>query len=408
MLIDNYVTVAKGAGGSSEMPLFCIMRNFEFVNVATIYLQQKAKGQLFDWFRQANLNKAAAFDLTRYKSSKMLAPSSMNIYAQDVKSFLQWCEEKAAACGDFEKYDFRNIESYQSQTFGSIEEYAEDLREQKFGDVTHPDRYSLQLHIANEFLMFCFAFGERSKPFTPFHISKPRRSFGKAKHDLKIWKIPSPSEIEDWISSLPSEEDQLIAELVCYAGLRADDVLSLEVERVPAIGEEIYADNDRVLFEVFNSKRSKDRVTTMPEDTFFKLNRYIRQQRRKKLKNAGIKSSDFVFVSIDARNFGNAYSKRKIQNIFSDTPFGKRWHPHTGRHAFAVHRLIQLINNDVVTLGHSLGDALVNAAMHQGPLVNLQAELGHASVETTADTYLRYLQTNSQDVAQFTTELTND
>ena len=406
MQIDKYVTIIKGAD-SSKMPLFCIMRNFEIINVATIYLQQKAKGQLFDWLRLANSNQAAGYDLTRYKSSRMLAASSMNIYAQDVKSFLQWCEEKAAASGDFEKYDFRNIENYKTQNFGAIEEYAEDLREQRFGDVTNPHRYAVQLHIANEFLMFCYAFGERTKPFMPFHVSKPRRAFGREQHDLKIWKIPSPSEIAEWISSLSSEEDQLIAELVCYSGFRADDVLSLQVKHVPSISDVTYADNDRVMFEVFDSKRSKDRITTMPEYTFLRLNQFIVKTRRKKLKSHGIKSSEYVFVSTHPRNFGKPYSARKVQNIFSDTDFGSKWHPHTGRHAFAVHRLIQLINNDVMMLGFSLGDALINTAMHQGPLVSLQAEMGHASVETTADTYLKYLQRHTQDVQKFSMELSD-
>ena len=393
MLIDDYVTVIHTKNEERvSYPIFCNMRDMSYIDAATEFLSVKAEGKLHYWFQSVNLDSTdpTTYPIEKYKTLRPLKQNTVDQYGKYLGMFLRWCENKGQEAKDIDRYSYLNLETLNSSHCGSLEEYADDLKSGNFLNIQTAANYQMHMTIANEFLMFLYATKRRDKPYTPFNIIKPRRDFGNKAHEIKHWQIPTPSELKNWIASLKSEEDQLIAELVCYSGFRAGDVYNLKIDAVPnLLKAKDTGENDRVFFDVFDGKYSKARTTTMPRGTLEKLNYYIRKIRRKRLKALNIKS-DYVFVSTQESNRGNQFSKAKLEYLFKRNSFDEdgqphsNWRPHMGRHAFACHRLVELMVNDQIHFDVTLGDALAHTMMHEGALAKLQFEMGHVSAETTS------------------------
>lgn len=415
MYIDDFISVIQTKDERrTSFPIYCNMRTMRYIDIATEFLSVKAAGKLHYWFQAVNnSDDPINYPLDKYKNLKPLKQNTVNAYGHYLGMFLRWCEEKGYDCGDFERYDFHNVETLRSEHCGSLEEYADDLRQGAFLKVQNVMGFMMHVTIADEFLMFLYATKRRSKPYTHYNITKPRRDFGKKAIELKRWHIPAPSELKAWIASLKSTEDQLIAELICFAGFRHDDVLSLKEANVPNLAKaKETGEHDRVYFDVYDGKFSKDRTTSMPTSTLVKLRKYITDVRKKRLKKYDLKSP-FVFVSTDSRNFGEPFSRQKVRNIFRQNFFGEngtpsqRWHPHMGRHAFACHRLVELIVNHQRHFSVSVGDALANAMLYESQLSYLQLEMGHVQAATTAK-YLEWANRNKIELAAINAEVLNN
>ena len=413
MNIDDHVSVISTKDEKRvSYPIYCNMRTMRYIDTATEFLSVKAEGKLHYWFQAVNNDSSNPinYPIEKYRSLKRLKQNTVDAYGHYLGMFLRWCEEKGKEAKDFERYDFHNLETLQSEHCGSLEEYADDLRRGKFLNIQTAMGYMMHVSIANEFLMFLYATKRRSKIYTHYNITKPKRDFGKKSKELKRWHIPTPSEIKAWIASLKSKEDQVIAELICFAGFRHDDVLSLQTQDVPHLAKvKETEEHERVWFDVFDGKFSKDRTTSMPIATLIKLRKYITDVRKKRLKKHNIESS-LVFVSADSRNFGGAFSRQKIRSIFRQNSFGEngapsdRWYPHMGRHAFACHRLVELMVNHQRLFNVSVGDALANAMLYESQLTALQMEMGHVDASTTTK-YLEWANTNKIELAAINAEV---
>ena len=413
MYLDETLSVMKVSTDShTSYPHFINMRTMEILEPATKFLIAKSEAKLHEVYSYANKTLHADFEVDRYYKKRKLLPASLDTYAMHLRVFLTWCELKGQACDDYERYNFKNITSYQSQ-YGSLDEFANDLAEGNFGDLKSVAGYSTRLTIADEFLKFLYATGER-EIYTSYNINTPSKDFFDD-GSLDLWTIPLKSEIEYWISGLKGEENKLIAELICYAGFRRADILNLKVKDVPKnlLGVKETPPN-RFVYKVHKSKGSKDRLTTMPQETFYRLLDYI-SKRKTRLKKLGLDPNNpYVFVSTRKNAKGKPFSAQKVSQIFRPSAWkppttsapntnkfweSDKWHPHMGRHAFACHRLVELIYVRAKTHQTTIGDALANISLHQGATVKLANEMGHAQVSTTTDEYMQWIDDNPIEVA---------
>lgn len=78
-----------------------------------------------------------------------------------------------------------------------------------------------------------------------------------------------------------------------------------------------------------------------------------------------------------------------------------------GRHAFACHRLVELIVNHQRHFSVSVGDALANAMLYESQLSYLQLEMGHVQAATTAK-YLEWANRNKIELAAINAEVLNN
>jgi integrase len=413
MYFDQYITIIHPESDYEvSIPQFLRMRDCEFMDIATEFLIQKSEGRLYDIYKFSNDYVGMDYNLVPYLTTNgsakktHLAESTIKLLAYHLSYFLQWCEMKGEE-ESYRKYDLRTITGHRrnGSSFASVEDYSDDLRKLNYGSGRDKNVYTQRVNIVNELLMYAFTIGWREEEYRPISparmrgniqsidtVGNPRRRKNKSE-----WVIPSPLEVNNWITAIEDEENQLMAELACYGGFRKKDILNLRASTMKLQNYDDTERDDRSYFWVFRSKGEKDRKTTLPNTTIKKLNKYIKGSRRDRLKSWAV-SSDYVFLSPRAKTKGHPFTRIKVDEIFRNSPFGENWTPHQGRHTFAVHRLAQLIHRNMQVLNSDLESALLNAIYHQGPLPTLQSEMGHSSSQTTED----YLRWGQRKIVEFT------
>ena len=416
MKLQEHITTAwPNDKVGSGIPTFIRMRDITVVPYATEFLIAKSEGLLRDIYQYSNDFYGMRIDLRKYDRWRLPSPLSVKGYCNHLAYFLRWAEAKGEDIDDYEKYDLSNITGYAgTEECGSVEEYANDMRNGVYGDVSSVHLWNERIELVNEF--FLFLHHEKSRdarpalvqPFVPYYARKPRNDFSRPDKPAKNrdYVIPRPSAIRAWLDTL-TEEDRLMAELAVFSGLRNDDITMLLFDDIQFKEDRQVMDDrdhDRVTFNVYNSKYGKDYQTTMPLKIWQKLHAYCKHVRAKRLHEWGVKS-DFVFVSTIKRD-GSPFTKNKIARIFADSPFGKAWTPHQGRHSFAVYRLVELMMNTKNTLDVG-ADITTQAMIHQAELGILQQEMGHSHPET-CQTYLRWGQRRLGEFDEIYKELHNN
>lgn len=154
-----------------------------------------------------------------------------------------------------------------------------------------------------------------------------------------------PEEVEKILDSASNPRDYLIIRLLWKTGIRVSEVINLEIS---------WIDFDDKMITVIG-KGNKPRVVPVDRDTLMLLQNY--------LKNEGIKSGRCFDIT-----------RQRVFQIIKSTAqkvgIEKQIHPHTLRHSYAV-----------------------NYLKKGGNLRNLQLNLGHSKLDTTAI----YLQVTALD-----------
>ena len=172
----------------------------------------------------------------------------------------------------------------------------------------------------------------------------PRGAF---KLDSRLPRFLSQDEAEKLVTSPDSTSDKRIRdkallELVYAAGLRVNEVFSLNLDSINLDTREL-----RV-----TGKGSKDRVALIGESARDAIKVYLKEVRSAV---GSVASEDALFLN----RYGNRLSERSIQKIVREyatrAGLGSQVHTHTLRHSFATHMLEGGADLRVVQelLGHS-------------------------------------------------------
>ena len=154
-----------------------------------------------------------------------------------------------------------------------------------------------------------------------------------------------PEEIDRMLDKAEKFRDYLIIRLLWKTGLRVSEFVNMEVN---------WIDFDEKMITVFGKGR-KWRTTPIDRESLMHLKRY--------LKDEGIDGGK-IFNITRQRAF------QIIRKIAKEAGLKKKIHPHTLRHSYAI-----------------------NYLMKRGNIRNLQLNLGHSNLNTTA----QYLQVTAQD-----------
>jgi site-specific recombinase XerD len=169
-------------------------------------------------------------------------------------------------------------------------------------------------------------------------LEMPNR-FYKLERPLKRQPLPkviSLEEVQKIIEITKNIKHKCIISLLYSAGLRRCELLNLKIENI---------DSNRMVINIVNSKRNKDRITILSPTVLTELRTYIKEYRPKV----------YLFEGLN----GNQYSAESVLKIVrkagENANIAKRVTPHMLRHSFATHLLENGTNLRYIQslLGHS-------------------------------------------------------
>ncbi len=169
-------------------------------------------------------------------------------------------------------------------------------------------------------------------------LEMPNR-FYKLERPIKRQPLPkviSLEEVQKIIEITKNIKHKCIISLLYSAGLRRCELLNLKIENI---------DSNRMVINIVNSKRNKDRITILSPTVLAELRIYIKEYRPK------------IYL-FEGQN-GNQYSAESVlkivRNAGEKAHIAKRVTPHMLRHSFATHLLENGTNLRYIQslLGHS-------------------------------------------------------
>jgi site-specific recombinase XerD len=191
--------------------------------------------------------------------------------------------------------------------------------------------------------------------------ANPADLVASPKRDSYLPRVLKPGEVADVLDRIPAGtplqlRDRAMFEVAYSAGLRAEEIVNLDVTDLDPDAEEL-----RV-----NGKGSKTRVVPAGEPAWRAVGSYLDRGRSKLASaSAGERVETALFLSKSGRRLSTSDVRRRLRRSTRDAGLGAGVSPHTLRHSFATHLLE--------------GGA---------DLRSIQEMLGHASISTT-QTYTR-------------------
>ncbi len=264
-------------------------------------------------------------DFLAYLSSqKNRSPNTIEAYRNDLNQFVEFLELN------------REIESITDVTQEDVAVFVSAL----FSHGHRKTSIERKLSAVRSFYNFLLRRGDVKL--------NPARYVGPIKKGKRLPQVVTESEIngllDDWHPQNPLEfRDKAMIELLYDTGLRASELLSLDVSDVK--------DADSVLVR---GKGQKERFVPLTKSAISAINAYLAVRDKLKPKE------EALFLN----RFGKRLSRRGLYNVIRNrfeqlaTTYGV--HPHMLRHAFATH----LLNNGA-------------------DLRSIQELLGHSSISTT-------------------------
>jgi site-specific recombinase XerD len=182
--------------------------------------------------------------------------------------------------------------------------------------------------------------------------ANPAELVSSPKKDSYLPKVLKPAEVAELLERIPGStpldlRDRALLELAYAAGLRAEELVDLDVRSLDADAEEVRVEG----------KGGRTRVVPVGEHAWKALDRYLARGRT--VLNAGV--SEALFLSKSGRRLSTSDVRRRLRLQSRRAGIS----PHTLRHSFATHLLE--------------GGADLRA---------IQELLGHSSISTT-QTYTR-------------------
>jgi site-specific recombinase XerD len=186
--------------------------------------------------------------------------------------------------------------------------------------------------------------------------ANPADLVGSPKRDSYLPRVLKPGEVADLLEGMPAHgplelRDRAIFELAYSAGLRAEELVNLDVSSVDPDAEEVRVEG----------KGAKTRVVPAGEPAWRALDAYLARGRS----TLASTTEPALFVSKSGRRLSTSDLRRRLRLSTRRAALQTGVSPHTLRHSFATHLLE--------------GGA---------DLRSIQELLGHASISTT-QTYTR-------------------
>lgn len=253
------------------------------------------------------------------------AEKTQRAYASDLAQFARWCSERSFAPAEV---GVRELRRYAGE--GSERRLAPSTLARRLAALRALYRCLLEHGIVQQ---------------NPAELmSLPRRP-------RNLPRVLRPDELDDLLDSVPAstpleERDRALLELAYAAGLRAEELVSLEVGSVEFDAEQVRVEG----------KGSKTRFVPVGEPALIAIARYL--ERGRSALDSG--ASAALFLSKSGRRLSTSDVRRRLRvwSVRAGVPGAV--HPHALRHSFATHLLD--------------GGADLRA---------IQEMLGHASVSTT-------------------------
>jgi integrase/recombinase XerC/integrase/recombinase XerD len=189
--------------------------------------------------------------------------------------------------------------------------------------------------------------------------ANPADLVSSPKRDAYLPRVLKPGEVAELLEQMPGSgplelRDRALFELAYSAGLRADELVNLELAGVDADAEEVRVEG----------KGGKTRVVPAGEHAWRAIDAYLTRG-RPALAAAADRPDTSLFLSKSGRRLSTSDVRRRLKLQLRRTAMQSGVTPHTLRHSFATHLLE--------------GGA---------DLRTIQELLGHASISTT-QTYTR-------------------
>jgi site-specific recombinase XerD len=189
--------------------------------------------------------------------------------------------------------------------------------------------------------------------------ANPADLVASPKRDSYLPHVLKPAEVATLLERIPAGSsldlrDRAMFELAYSAGLRAEEIVTLDLEGLDPDAEEVRVEG----------KGSKTRVVPVGEPAWRALQAYL-ERGRAALVSSSIPAEPAVFVSKNGRRLSTSDVRRRLRLSVRRAALQGGISPHTLRHSFATHLLE--------------GGA---------DLRSIQELLGHASISTT-QTYTR-------------------
>ncbi len=260
---------------------------------------------------------------------RMVADKTQTAYASDARQFAAWAAE-------------RNLEP-QSVDLRWLRRYAATLSEQ--GQA--PTTVARKLASLRALLRVQVELGARSENPAEL-LSSPKRS-------QRLPRVLNPEEVAALLDRIPATSalelrDRAMFELAYASGLRAEELVTLDLESVDFDGEAVRVEG----------KGSKTRLVPAGEHALSAIRRYL-DRGRPALTAVECRA---LFLSKSGRRLGTSDVRRRLRTwaryAAARVPTVADTHPHALRHSFATHLLE--------------GGADLRA---------IQEMLGHANISTT-------------------------
>jgi site-specific recombinase XerD len=189
--------------------------------------------------------------------------------------------------------------------------------------------------------------------------ANPADLVSSPKRDAYLPRVLKPGEVAGLLEQIPGSSplelrDRALFEIAYSAGLRAEELVNLELAWVDPDAEEVRVEG----------KGSKTRVVPVGEPAWRALDAYLARG-RPSLASAAVRADPALFLSKSGRRLSTSDVRRRLARQVERAALQSGVTPHTLRHSFATHLLE--------------GGADLRA---------IQELLGHASISTT-QTYTR-------------------
>ena len=161
--------------------------------------------------------------------------------------------------------------------------------------------------------------------------ANPAELLPTPKREQRLPRVLGRDQVADLLDRIPARtpleiRDRAMFELAYSSGLRADEIVKLDVGSIDFEGEQL---------RVFG-KGSRERMAPMGEPAQRALRRYL-ETARNALSDSGGEAA--LFISRTGRRLSTSDVRRRLQKWVSELAVAGRISPHALRHSFATHRL---------------------------------------------------------------------
>jgi integrase/recombinase XerC len=161
--------------------------------------------------------------------------------------------------------------------------------------------------------------------------ANPADLVASPKRDRKLPRVLSRDEMQTLLDRIPTRtplemRDRAMLELAYSCGLRAEEVVNLDVDAPDFEGERLRIEG----------KGGKTRLVPMGEPAQAALNRYLERARRPLV---GVRDEDALLVSKSGRRLHPSDVRRRLQRWVREAAIAGGISPHAMRHSFATHLL---------------------------------------------------------------------